>query len=289
MGRIRTIKPEFFLHEGLYDLEQETGMPIRVAFAGLFTQADREGRFKWMPRRLKASILPYDDVDFGAVLSALEEMGFVRRYSFEGIDYGFIPTWHSHQVINNRETESKLPQPLDASPTREPRVPEPSPTRADASRKEGKGRERKGRSTPLSDSLTEPVPWDSWISGFWKVVEDFWPKALMGNPRTAFESLVANRELWARVKADGLDWLVTIFRNMDASWKAASWPLDKYPLIANVFRSQSEHWMRHTPEAKAVSVNASAAKSGLCTIDGCDEYRHGETDLCTDHFLEADR
>lgn len=142
---------------------------------------------------------------------------------------------------------------------------------------------------PLSDNLTEPVPWDLWISGFWKVVEDFWPKPLMGNPRTAFESLVANRDMWALVKAEGLDWLVTIFRNMDASWKADDWPLHKYPIVANVFRSQSEHWMRHTPEAKAVTVKASAAKSGLCTIDGCDEYRHGETDLCTDHFLEADR
>lgn len=149
-------------------------------------------------------------------------------------------------------------------------------------------REETNPTTPLSDNLTEPVPWDSWISGFWKVVSDFWPKALMGNPRTAFEALVANRDLWGRVKADGLDWLVTIFRNMDASWKATSWPLDKYPLIANVFRSQSEHWMRHTPEARAVSANASAAK-WQCTVNGCAEYRHGETDLCTDHFLEADR
>ena len=45
MARIRTIKPEFFRHEGLYELEQETGFAIRVAFAGLWTACDREGRF----------------------------------------------------------------------------------------------------------------------------------------------------------------------------------------------------------------------------------------------------
>ena len=30
MGHIRTVKPSFFTHEGLYDLERETGLPMRV-------------------------------------------------------------------------------------------------------------------------------------------------------------------------------------------------------------------------------------------------------------------
>jgi hypothetical protein len=34
MARIRTIKPEFFRHGGLFDAEIETGLPLRVAFAG---------------------------------------------------------------------------------------------------------------------------------------------------------------------------------------------------------------------------------------------------------------
>ena len=68
--RIRTVKPEFFTHEGLFELEKETGLPIRVAFAGLWCAADREGRFKWEPRRLGVQILPYDQVDFSRVLDA---------------------------------------------------------------------------------------------------------------------------------------------------------------------------------------------------------------------------
>lgn len=71
MARIRTIKPEFFRHAGLFDLEQETGLPLRVAFAGLWTAADREGRFAWKPRELKLDCLPFDLVDFSRVLDAL--------------------------------------------------------------------------------------------------------------------------------------------------------------------------------------------------------------------------
>jgi hypothetical protein len=109
--RIRTIKPEFFLHEGLYELEKETELPLRLAFAGLWCAADREGRFKWEARRLGIQILPYDGVDFSRVLHALTTRGFVRKYEVEGVVFGCIPTFGIHQVINNRESPSVLPEP----------------------------------------------------------------------------------------------------------------------------------------------------------------------------------
>jgi 5-methylcytosine-specific restriction endonuclease McrA len=112
MARIRTVKPELFKHEDLYDLELETGLPIRVAWIGLFTVADREGRFKWRPREMKVDILPYDqDVDFSHILDALEAAGFVARYEFGGEVFGVIPKFLRHQVINAREAKSKLPEP----------------------------------------------------------------------------------------------------------------------------------------------------------------------------------
>lgn len=124
--RIRTIKPGFYLHEGLYDLEMETGLPIRVAYSGLWCAADREGRFPWKPRTLKACILPYDNLDFSRVLDALATRGFIVRYASNGEEFGYIPTFHRHQVINNRERASELPQPpvaqhVDASATRDAR------------------------------------------------------------------------------------------------------------------------------------------------------------------------
>jgi len=111
MARIRTIKPEFFRHEGLYEAEIKTKLPLRIAYAGLWTSCDREGRFKWRPRQLKLDSLPYDDVDFSRVLDALESRGFLVKYEVEGDQYGAIPSWKTHQVINNKEMASVLPEP----------------------------------------------------------------------------------------------------------------------------------------------------------------------------------
>lgn len=111
MPRIRTVKPELFRHEGLFDAEKETGLPLRIAFVGLFTAVDREGRFRWRPRTLKVECLPYDDVDFARVLDALEARGFIVKYGSKDDVLGFIPSWHDHQVINNKESASKFPAP----------------------------------------------------------------------------------------------------------------------------------------------------------------------------------
>lgn len=148
--RIRTIKPEFFVHEALYVAEDETKLPVRLAFAGLWCAADREGRFKWEPRRLGVQILPYDGIDFSRVLDALTTRGFVVRYAVKGVSYGLIPSFLKHQVINNRERPSELPSPEsseaislgipreeDASTTGEPREEH-------ACKEEGKGKEGKG-------------------------------------------------------------------------------------------------------------------------------------------------
>lgn len=152
MGRIRTIKPEFFLHEGLYDLEEETSLPVRIAFAGLWTQADREGRFKWRPRQLKTQILPYDDVDFSRVLDALLTRGFIGKYAVEGYEYGYVPGFLDHQVINNRERDSSLPEPNEINElARESRVGHA--TGACTSGREGKGRGGKGTDlNPMSEA-----------------------------------------------------------------------------------------------------------------------------------------
>lgn len=146
MARIRTIKPGFFKHEELFDAELETGLPLRLAFAGLWTVCDREGRFKWRPRAIKTDVLPYDDLDFSRVLDALATRHFVLRYTVEGVDYGFVPGFSRHQAINGRESESEIPPPPqglenDMRSTRQPRVDDASATRHDPARGEGKGRE----------------------------------------------------------------------------------------------------------------------------------------------------
>lgn len=158
MGRIRTVKPELFKHEELFDLEEETSLPIRVAFIGLFTVCDRNGRFKWRPRTLKLDVLPYDSVEFSRVLDALATRGFIQKYAIDGEEYGVIPSFARHQIINNREGESDIPSPTESSfipttSTRDPRVPH-------ADTGEGKGKEGKGngKEGEGSDGAAPPSP-----------------------------------------------------------------------------------------------------------------------------------
>jgi hypothetical protein len=157
MARIRSIKPDFFRHEGLFEAEKATGFPLRVAFAGLWTAADREGRFRWSPRALKLDCLPYDDIDFSRVLDALATRGFIVRYRVDGTDYGLIPAFAKHQVINNRESPSSLPEPTEEphALTREARVEHASPTPLVQDQGEGKGKEGKGNASDADASHAE--------------------------------------------------------------------------------------------------------------------------------------
>jgi len=164
MARIRTIKPEFFRHEELFELEQSTGQPLRLAFISLWTVADRAGRFKWRPRALKLDCLPYDDVDFSRVLDALESRGFVVRYDVEGEQFGWIPSFTKHQIVNNKEARSQLPEPsenniLHASGTRDDRVACANSTvlnREKGEREQEREQEGEGDLSIASQSHPEP-------------------------------------------------------------------------------------------------------------------------------------
>lgn len=157
MARIRTIKPIFFTNHKLFKAEQESGLPLRICFAGLWGQSDREGRFEWIPEQLKIGIVPYDDLDFSRVLDALWTRGYVEKYEAENCIYGYIPSFLEHQVINNRETESILPEPTpDNTLTRAGRVDDAKATRRPRplSGREGKGREgSKARVNPSEDEV----------------------------------------------------------------------------------------------------------------------------------------
>ena len=158
MARIRTVKPEFFRHYELYKAEVDTGLPLRLGFEGLWTSADREGRFRWIPEELKLDCLPYDHLDFSRVLDALTTRGFIVKYLSGGATYGYIPGFLKHQVINNRERPSELPSPQKAdTSTRDPRVTDACPTPLNLDQGEGKGKEGKGNisthSAPRNFSL----------------------------------------------------------------------------------------------------------------------------------------
>jgi len=107
MARSRNIKPGFFQNEVLADMPALA----RLLFAGLWTIADREGRLEDRPRRIKASIMPYDDVDVSAVLDMLAapQDPFVVRYEVDGVEYIQITKWHDHQKPHHMEAPSVIP------------------------------------------------------------------------------------------------------------------------------------------------------------------------------------
>lgn len=133
-GRMRTVKPEFFQHHGLYEAEAQSGLPLRVAFAGLWTQCDREGRFEWRPRMLKLAILPYDPVDLRSWWKGWSATGSLPpAQPVSRPAPGCITSWSRHQI-------RKQPR---------ARVCHPCPTRQHRDRLASSTRER--RDTPREE------------------------------------------------------------------------------------------------------------------------------------------
>jgi hypothetical protein len=110
MARSRTIKPGFFMNESLGALA-----PIcRLLFVGLWTVADREGRLEDRPARIRAEVLPYDDLTLGQLdelLGQLDGAGFIVRYEIDGHKCIQVLNFGKHQKPHPNERASGLPLP----------------------------------------------------------------------------------------------------------------------------------------------------------------------------------
>jgi hypothetical protein len=107
MSRIRNVKPDFFRHEGLQDLERlNAGKYPMFVFEGIWTKCDLNGIFEWRLRRLKLDILPFLDFDMEETLQILETTGYVKKYEIEGKEYGVVPTFLKHQKISKGEKDN---------------------------------------------------------------------------------------------------------------------------------------------------------------------------------------
>ena len=78
--RIRNICPGFWKNHLLGDLD----FWERLLFQGLWCLADCKGRLEDVPRRIKAELFPYDDVDIDSGLDSLTNAGFIIRYDGRG-------------------------------------------------------------------------------------------------------------------------------------------------------------------------------------------------------------
>jgi uncharacterized phage protein (TIGR02220 family) len=100
--RSRNIKPGFFLNSELSDVDYAS----RLLFIGLWCYADREGRFEWKPKQIKAAIFPYDNVNIEKLLCNLMSLHVITCHD----KVGYIPCFKKHQRPHPHEAKSTLPE-----------------------------------------------------------------------------------------------------------------------------------------------------------------------------------
>lgn len=104
MARIRTVKPDFFRHELLQELEvQHSGKYPMFVFEGLWGHCDSNGVFKWRPKQLKLDILPFIPFDMEETLNVLLEARQIMKATIDNQCFGFIPTFRLHQRLTGKE------------------------------------------------------------------------------------------------------------------------------------------------------------------------------------------
>ena len=116
MARSRIVKPGLAKNEVL----AEIGVEAQLLFAMLPCYADREGRLEDRPKRIKAEIFPYRDVDVDAILESLATCSeqFIVRYEIDGTRYIQITKFDDHQSPHHKEAESTIPAPPKQEPSK---------------------------------------------------------------------------------------------------------------------------------------------------------------------------
>lgn len=112
MGRIRTIKPEFWTDDVVGSFKIEA----RLLFIAVWNLADDEGILRWSAPYLKGAVFPYDDEisvqQVGRMMESLTGSGVIFAYSGgrSSQPLAYVVNFHKHQRIN-RPSPSKLPPP----------------------------------------------------------------------------------------------------------------------------------------------------------------------------------
>lgn len=157
MGRIRTLKPEFWTDGKVVQLSYAA----RLLFVGSwnFARCD-EGHLDDDAIALKLKVLPADDVDADNLLAELIEAGLIVRYESEdGRSYLHIRRFAEHQRVDSRWNTRCPYCPLrDSSKLAETHR---------ASRELGLGKEGKGKEGVREKHTSPPSEDDARFESFW--------------------------------------------------------------------------------------------------------------------------
>lgn len=116
MSRIRTIKPGFFRSKSL----SQCSLEARITFAGLWTEADDQGRGDATPRLLATALWPWDnptDEEVDEWLHELADTGHIALYPYRDSQLFQVLRWTEHQAAAYRRGVSDLPPPPEMGTT----------------------------------------------------------------------------------------------------------------------------------------------------------------------------
>ncbi|NEJ10885.1 hypothetical protein GR238_36820 [Rhizobium leguminosarum] len=125
MSRARNIKPSFFMNEELGEVSFEA----RLFFIGLWCLCDPETKMEFRPKRVKAELFPYDDVDCTVLARCLHSAGLIKVYEVDGEAYIWVPTFTKHQTPHMKEKPRGYPDYSDICEAA-PDKPSASPVQA---------------------------------------------------------------------------------------------------------------------------------------------------------------
>lgn len=128
MARIRSIHPGLYTDEAFVSLS----LAARVLLPGVWTECDDHGIFEWKPVTLKMKIFPADNIDVVALLVELLNAGSVKKFVFDGKEFGVARNFSKYQRPKNPSYRYTLPEEhreySGLKPPATPSLPEASPS-----------------------------------------------------------------------------------------------------------------------------------------------------------------
>ena len=200
MPRIRAIKPQFWIDEGLAEICREA----RLLYIGLWNLCDDRGVFEYRAAKIRVQLFPYDtDITNGKMDEWLQELktsGHIIYFQENSKDYGYIPTFLKHQEIKKPSKwtfTNTVPETATTPPITQQLPTTTPPITQQCLKVKGKRYKVKGISKETSIELPE------WIDKeLWDAFLEMRKKKRASPTKKAIDLLV--KEL-GKLKADGND------------------------------------------------------------------------------------
>lgn len=97
--RSRNIKPAFFKNEVL----AEQNPYLRLLYIGLWCLADKQGLIENRPKRIKAELFPYEEIDINGYLTVMQRLDHVRVFGDDTNEYLYVVNFLKHQRPHHTE------------------------------------------------------------------------------------------------------------------------------------------------------------------------------------------